>query len=106
MIGWHGVEAKPDTDRTANPLLQDVNKGWLQLVREQAPQQILTEGLTPGKIQIGGTGDYRNLDGLVLDVSLMIDEEFRDGGDLVVTSFDNLSIYFQDTSWRCSRPLA
>ncbi|MBP4002454.1 phage major capsid protein, P2 family [Pseudomonas koreensis] len=155
MIGWHGVEAKADTDREANPLLQDVNKGWLQIVREQAPQQILTEGKVPGKIQIGGSGDYANLDAAVFDVSLMIDEEFRDGGDLVaiigrdllahdkgklyaaqgqtptekeriemaqvvatygglpsytcphfpskgivVTSFDNLSIYFQGSSWR------
>ena len=155
MIGWHGVEAKPDTDRTANPLLQDVNKGWMQIAREQAPQQVMVEGKTPGKILIGRLGDYANLDALVFDVSLMIDEEFRDGGDLVaiigrdllaqdkgklyaaqghtptekervelaqvvatygglpsytcphfpatglvVTSFDNLSIYFQDTSWR------
>lgn len=155
MIGWNGLRAAPDTDRIANPLLQDVNKGWLQIVREQAPQQILAEGDTPGKIQIGGTGDYKNLDALVFDVSLMIDEAFRDGGDLVaiigrdllandkgklyaaqgqtptekerlelaqviatygglpsytcpffpskglvVTSFNNLSIYFQDTSWR------
>lgn len=156
MIGWNGTSVAATTDRTANPLLQDVNKGWLQIAREQAPQQILAEGAkVAGKIQIGATGDYANLDALVFDVSLMIDEEFRDGGDLiaivgrdllahekgklyaaqgdtpsekeriemaqviatygglptftcphfpsrgvVVTSWDNLSIYFQDSSWR------
>ena len=155
MIGWNGTSVAPNTDRTANPLLQDVNKGWMQIVREQAPQQILVEGATAGKIQVGAGGDYANLDALVFDVSLMIDEEFRDGGDLVaiigrdllaydkgklyaaqgdkptekeriemaqviatygglpsftcphfpskgvvVTSWDNLSIYFQDSSWR------
>lgn len=155
MIGWHGTHAAADTDRTAFPMLQDVNKGWLQIVRDQAPQQILVEGKVAGKIQIGGLGDYANLDALVFDVSLLIEEEFRDGGDLVaiigrdllandkgklyaaqghtptekertelaqvvatygglpsytcphfpstgvvVTSFDNLSIYFQDSSWR------
>lgn len=155
MIGWHGVKVAPNTDRVAFPLLQDVNKGWLQIVREQAAQQLLVEGATKGKIRIGIGGDYVNLDSLVFDVSLMIDEEFRDGGDLValigrdllaqdkgklyakqgltpsekqkvelaqvidtygglpsytcphfpakgvvVTSFDNLSIYFQDNSWR------
>ncbi len=156
MIGWNGISVAEDTDRTANPLLQDVNKGWLQIAREQAPQQVLTQGTkAAGKIQIGATGDYANLDALVHDVSLMIEEEFRDGGDLVaiigrdllahdkgklyakqgdtpsekerielaqvvatygglpsytcpffpskgvvVTSFDNLSIYFQDDSWR------
>jgi P2 family phage major capsid protein len=155
MVGWHGIKVATDTDREAFPLLQDVNKGWLQIVREQATQQILVEGATKGKIRLGIGGDYVNLDSLVYDVSLMIDEEFRDGGDLVaivgrdllahdkgklyakqghtpsekqkvelaqvidtygglpsytcphfpakgvvVTSFDNLSIYFQDTSWR------
>jgi P2 family phage major capsid protein len=156
MIGWNGVSVAATTDRTANPLLQDVNKGWLQIAREQAPEQVLATGAkVAGKIQIGATGDYANLDALVFDVSLMIDEEFRDGGDLiaivgrdllahekgklyaaqgdtptekeriemaqviatygglptftcphfpsrgvVVTSWDNLSIYFQDSSWR------
>lgn len=156
MIGWNGTSVAATTDRVANPLLQDVNKGWMQIAREQAPQQVLTQGtVTVGKIKIGATGDYKNLDALVYDVSLMIDEEFRDGGDLiaivgrdllandkgklyaaqggtptekerlemaqvvstygglptftcphfpskgvVVTSWDNLSIYFQDSSWR------
>ena len=156
MIGWNGTSVAATTDRVANPLLQDVNKGWMQIAREQAPQQVLAQGtVTPGKIKLGATGDYKNLDALVYDVSLMIDEEFRDGGDLiaivgrdllandkgklyaaqggtptekerlemaqvvatygglptftcphfpskgvVVTSWDNLSIYFQDSSWR------
>lgn len=156
MIGWNGTSVAADTDPVANPLLQDVNKGWLQIAREQAPEQVLAEGTKAvGKIQIGATGDYANLDALVHDVSLMIEEEHRDGGDLiaiigrdllandkaklyakqgdtptekervemaqvvatygglpaytcpffpgkgvVVTSFDNLSIYFQDSSWR------
>jgi len=156
MIGWNGTSVAATTDRVANPLLQDVNKGWLQIAREQAPQQVLTQGTkAAGKIQIGATGDFANLDAFVYDLSLMIDEEHRDGGDLVaiigrdllakdkgkmyaehgstpsekervemaqvidtygglpsftapffpskgvvVTSFDNLSIYFQDDSWR------
>lgn len=155
MIGWHGVRVAATTDRGANPLLQDVNKGWLQIARDQAPEQILKEGSVAGKIRLGIGGDYVNLDSLVYDVSLLIDEEYRDGGDLVaiigrdllahdkgklyaaqgdkptekerielaqviatygglpsytcpffpskgvvVTSFDNLSIYLQDSSWR------
>lgn len=156
MIGWNGTSVAATTDRVANPLLQDVNKGWLQIARDQAPQQVLTQGTkAAGKIQIGATGDFANLDAFVYDLSLMIDEEHRDGGDLVaiigrdllakdkgkmyaehgstpsekervemaqvidtygglpsftapffpskgvvVTSFDNLSIYFQDDSWR------
>ncbi|WP_271105117.1 phage major capsid protein, P2 family [Pseudomonas tohonis] len=156
MVGWHGTHVAADTNIQNFPLLQDVNKGWLQIVREQAPQQILAAGdAVAGKISLGGNGDYANLDALVHDVKQMIDPVFRDAGDLiaivgsdllaydkgklyakqgdtptekeriesqqviatygglpsftvpffpekgvVVTSWDNLSIYFQDSSWR------
>ena len=157
MIGWHGVTAAAQTNLATNPMLQDVNKGWLQLSREQIPEQVLVEGGTvgSGKITLGAGGDYENLDALVHDVKQMINSVFRDGGDLiaivgsdllasdkaklysnqagkptekeriesaqviatygglptftvphfpvnavVVTSWDNLSIYFQDSSWR------
>lgn len=155
MVGFHGVKTAAQTDIEAYPMLQDVNKGWLQQLREQAPQQVLKEGKTPGKVTMGPGGDYENLDGLVHDTKQMVDERLRDGGDLVaiigtdllaadkaklyakqgdtptekeriedaqviatygglpsfsvpffpvngvlVTSWDNLSIYFQDSSWR------
>ena len=155
VIGFHGKTAAPQTDLDANPKLQDVNKGWLQQLREDAPQQVLKEGKTAGKITLGAGGDYANLDALVHDTKQMVDEILREDGDLVaiigsdllaadkaklytkqgdtptekerienaqviatygglpafsvpnfpvnavlVTSWDNLSIYFQDTSWR------
>ena len=155
MVGFHGTHAAVQTDMTQYPLLQDVNKGWLQQAREQVPAQVLKEGAVAGKVTMGINGDYANLDALVHDTKQMIDERVRDGGDLVaiigsdllaadkaklytsqgstptekeriesqqviatygglpafsvpyfpvnavlVTSFDNLSIYYQDTSWR------
>ena len=155
VIGFHGTIAAIQTDLEANPKLQDVNKGWLQQLREQAPQQVLKEGATPGKVTLGAGGDYANLDALVHDTKQMVDEILREDGDLVaiigtdllaadkaklytkqgdtptekerienaqviatygglpafsvpnfpvnavlVTSWDNLSIYYQDTSWR------
>ncbi|MCP1489340.1 P2 family phage major capsid protein [Pseudomonas fluorescens] len=155
VIGFHGTHAATQTDLTANPKLQDVNKGWLQQLREQAPQQVLKEGATAGKVKLGAGGDYANLDALVHDTKQMVDEILREDGDLVaiigtdllaadkaklytkqgdtptekeriedaqviatyggmpafsvpnfpvnavlVTSWDNLSIYFQDSSWR------
>ena len=155
VIGFHGTSAAIQTDLEANPKLQDVNKGWLQQLREDAPQQVLNEGATPGKVTLGAGGDYANLDALVHDTKQMVDEILREDGDLVaiigtdllaadkaklytkqgdtptekerienaqviatygglpafsvpnfpvnavlVTSWDNLSIYFQDTSWR------
>lgn len=30
MIGFNGVKRAKTSDRDANPMLQDVNKGWLQ----------------------------------------------------------------------------
>jgi P2 family phage major capsid protein len=156
MVGFHGTHAAAQTDIDAYPMLQDVNKGWLQQLREQAPQQVLKEGVAgSGKVKLGAGGDYANLDALVHDTKQMVDERLRDGGDLVaiigsdllaadkaklyakqgdtptekerieeaqvietygglpsfsvpffpvnavlVTSWDNLSIYFQDSSWR------
>lgn len=155
MIGFHGTHAAEQTDLSAFPMLQDVNKGWLQIARDQIPEQVLSQGLEAGKITLGAGGDYANLDALVHDTKQMVDERVRDGGDLiaiigsdllaadkaklyakqgdvptekeriedaqviatygglpsfsvpyfpvnavVVTSFDNLSIYFQDSSWR------
>lgn len=155
MVGFHGVKAAAQTDIEAYPMLQDVNKGWLQQLREQAPQQVLKEGKAVGKVTLGLDGDYANLDALVHDTKQMVDERLRDGGDLIaiigsdllaadkaklyakqgdvptekeriedaqviatygglpsfsvpffpvnavlVTSWDNLSIYFQDSSWR------
>ena len=155
VIGFHGTSAAIQTDLAANPKLQDVNKGWLQQLREQAPQQVLKEGAVAGKVTLGADGDYANLDALVHDTKQMVDEILREDGDLVaiigtdllaadkaklytkqgdtptekerienaqviatygglpafsvpnfpvnavlVTSWDNLSIYFQDSSWR------
>ena len=155
VIGFHGTSAAAQTDLEANPKLQDVNKGWLQQLREDAPQQVLKEGATAGKITLGAGGDYANLDALVHDTKQMVDEILREDGDLIaiigsdllaadkaklytkqgdtptekerienaqvistygglpafsvpnfpvnavlVTSWDNLSIYFQDSSWR------
>lgn len=73
MIGWNGTSAAATTDRVANPLLQDVNIGWLQKYRADNPERVLN-GVTVG----GDTPDYKNLDALVYDaVHTMIHERFR-----------------------------
>jgi P2 family phage major capsid protein len=73
------------TNRTTNPLLQDVNKGWLQQYREHAPARVMTGGAVAGKVVIGATGDYKNIDALIYDaVSSLIDPWFRKDPSLVV----------------------
>jgi P2 family phage major capsid protein len=83
MIGWHGISVAATTDPVANPLGQDVNKGWLQILREQAAAQVMTEGDTVGKVILGASGDFQNLNEMVYGALTMIPEEHADGGDLV-----------------------
>ncbi len=79
MIGFNGIDRAATSNRTANPMLQDVNKGWLQKVREKAPEHVM-EG-----IKVGDGGDYQNLDAAVLDATNeMIAEWYQDDSDLVV----------------------
>lgn len=77
MIGFNGVKVSADTDIAANPLLQDVNKGWLQHLREDAPENVLglvKQGL-PGKVIVGtaADADYVNLDAAVMDATELLD---------------------------------
>lgn len=86
MIGFNGTQAAAATDRNANPLLQDVNIGWLQKMRNHAAERVMSEGEpASGKITIGSSGDYKNLDALVYDmVNELIDPWHQDDTELVV----------------------
>lgn len=85
MIGFNGTSRAATSDRVANPLLQDVNKGWLQKLREyDAGSNVLDEGGTAGEIRVGESGDYANLDSLVYDViSNLLDPWYREDTQLV-----------------------
>lgn len=83
MIGWNGTSVATTTNRTTNPLLQDVNFGWLHKVRTNAPDRTLDEGAVTGKVTIGATGDYKTLDGLVYDAIQLLDPWHRGRPDLV-----------------------
>lgn len=87
VIGFNGVAAMADTDLDANPLLQDVNKGWLQHLRELAPERVL--GLVgaglPGKVVVGDVdgADYANLDAAVTDAVNLLDPWYQEDTGLV-----------------------
>jgi P2 family phage major capsid protein len=84
MIGFNGTSIAADTNITTNPLLQDVNKGWLQHYRENAPDRVMKEIVQgSGKITIGVGGDYGNLDALVYDMRQLLDPWYRDDTRLV-----------------------
>lgn len=68
MIGFNGTSAAATTNLATNPLLQDVNIGWLQHIRTKAAARVMDEGAAGGEILVGGAGaDYKNLDALVYD---------------------------------------
>lgn len=89
LIGFNGTSRAATSDRAANPLLQDVNKGWLQHYREQAAARVLKEGGTAASNQVRvGTAagaDYATLDALVFDaVNSLLDPWHQEDTELVV----------------------
>lgn len=86
LVGWNGVSRAATSDRGANPLLQDVNIGWLEKARVNAPARVLQEVVAlSGQVTIGGAGDYKNLDSLVFDsVGNLLEPWYVDDTELVV----------------------
>ncbi|MDO6426229.1 phage major capsid protein, P2 family [Thalassotalea sp. 1_MG-2023] len=76
-VGFNGTSAANVTDLASNPMLQDVNIGWLQLVRRDASERAISEGANAGEIRIGEGGDYENLDQAVHDALQAIPEHKR-----------------------------
>lgn len=80
MIGWNGTSAAADTNLGANPLLQDVNVGWLEHIRTDAPERVLSDI----KMGTAAGADYRDLDAAVFDASNeLLDEWYKDDSDVV-----------------------
>ena len=69
MIGFNGTSAAATTNRAANPLLQDVNIGWLQKLRANAAARVMVQGAVANKVSYGthADADYKHLDALVYD---------------------------------------
>lgn len=90
MIGFNGTHRARTSNRAENPLLQDVNKGWLQKIREDAPDHVMGSQIKDGTttavaVRVGPGGEYANLDALVMDaVNELIDPVYQDDDDLVV----------------------
>ncbi|KVN27009.1 capsid protein [Burkholderia pyrrocinia] len=86
-IGFNGASRAATSDRAAHPLLQDVNIGWLQKIRANAPDRVMHEGVAgSGKVKVGtGAGtDYKNIDALVYDALEMLDDWYREDPAVVV----------------------
>ena len=64
-VAFNGVSAADTTNPNTNPNGEDVNKGWQQLVLENAPKQIIT---TDVYLDPDGAGDYKTLDAMAADL--------------------------------------
>lgn len=88
MIGFNGISRAATSNRVTNPLLQDVNKGWLQKIREDKPENVLDEvkaGSNVIKVGVGVTtaDGYNNLDALVMDLTELLGPIYREDTELV-----------------------
>ncbi|OFC51445.1 phage major capsid protein, P2 family [Aeromonas hydrophila] len=85
--GWNGIEAADTTDPVANPLGEDINKGWIQLAREwNGGSQIVTAD-AGDKLYFDpdGAGDFATLDAMASDlINSTIHPAFRTDKRLVV----------------------
>ena len=87
MIGFNGTSSAVETNFGANPLLQDVNIGWLQHMRTKAAARVLSGT----KVGTDAGNDYSNIDAAVFDaIGGMLDPWHRNGTDLVVICGSNL----------------
>ena len=90
MAGFNGTTRADTSDRSKNPMLQDVAVGWLQKYRNEAPARVMSNitdadgKVVSAVIRVGKNGDYENLDALVMDgTNTLIDEIYQEDAELV-----------------------
>lgn len=91
MVGFNGTHRAKTSNRIKFPLLQDIAPGWLQKYRENAPSRVMDNivgedgNVVSDKIRVGISGDYANLDALVMDATnSLIAPWYQEDPELVV----------------------
>lgn len=98
-IGWRGTSAAATSNISTNPLLQDVNIGWLEQIRtyNSGSQHLIGTGGVPINLSASaGTSNattFPNLDTLVHSMEDNLGIAFQDDTDLVIlVSRDLMSV--------------
>ncbi|EPA3422797.1 phage major capsid protein, P2 family [Yersinia enterocolitica] len=88
MVGFNGTSVATKSDFATNPLLQDVNIGWLQKYRQFSPQRVMGDvsvSTRDEENKLITKGAYGNLDALAFDaVNSLIDPWYQDDTGLIV----------------------
>ena len=98
QTGWTGTSAAAATNIGTYPLLQDLNIGWLQLIRSfnSGSQRVIGTG--PSPISLGPTsGVFKTLDGLAHDAKQRLPIYFREHPDLVLLVASDIIAHQQET---------
>ncbi len=95
QTGWTGTSVATDSDIVTNPLLQDLNKGWLQLIREfnGGSQHILG---SLGSVTLG-SATFKNLDVLAHSAREMLPVYHKNRDDLVLLVGNDVLAYQEET---------
>ncbi|ASM53776.1 hypothetical protein PNIG_a1645 [Pseudoalteromonas nigrifaciens] len=86
-VGFNGTSIAATSDPVANPLGEDVNKGWHQIVKEEAADQIVTDPIyfNPDATEALKDGEYKTLDAIVTELkNTLIHPSLRNDPRLVV----------------------
>ncbi|WP_223715847.1 P2 family phage major capsid protein [Escherichia coli] len=76
-IGFNGTHYAQFSNIEENPNLEDCGVGWLQKIREEAPERVLS-GLSVASPTGASYGDYANIDALVWDaLNTAIEEQYQ-----------------------------
>ncbi len=84
-VGFNGLYRAKTSNRELNPLLQDVNIGWLEKIRAYNAERHI-DGIT-----IGASHEFKNLDALVeMSINELIGEQHRQANGLTAITSRNL----------------
>lgn len=88
IIGFNGTHHAEISDRETYPLLEDTVPGWLQQMRDKAPQRVISD-ITINQYDTGGQlvaeGIYGNYDAMIYDArTSLLEPWYRDAPGLAV----------------------
>lgn len=99
QVGWTGTSAATATNISNNPLLQDLNIGWLQKIRVFNSGSQYVNGTVQDPVALGDT-DFVNLDVLAHIAKQRIPVQFRNRPDFVLLVGSDILAYQEETYYQ------